>query len=73
VAGLRERIEQDGFAVEEELSFLDEGYSGTTLQRPALERLRDVAYCGGIDRLYIHSVDRLARNYAYQFLLLEEF
>lgn len=72
VEALRGRIEQDGLAVDEEFCFLDEGYSGSTLRRPALERLRDVAYCGGIDRLYVHSPDRLARKYAYQFLLLEE-
>jgi site-specific DNA recombinase len=72
-AVLRQRIEQDGFGVEEERCFLDEGYSGSTLLRPALERLRDLAHCGGIDRLYVHSPDRLTRNYVYQMLLLEEF
>lgn len=72
VAALRERIEEDALVVNEELCFLDEGYGGSTLQRPALERLRDVACCDGLDRLYVHSPDRLARKYAYQFLLLEE-
>ena len=32
----------------------------------------DVAYAGGIDRLYVHSPDRLARKYAYQVLLVDE-
>ena len=72
VESLRKRIEQDGLRVDEEFCFLDEGYSGGNLRRPALERLRDVAYCGGIDRLYVHSPDRLSRKYAYQVLLLEE-
>ncbi len=72
VAAIQERIRQNGLAVDEERCFLDEGYSGSTLQRPALERLRDLAHCGGLDRLYVHSPDRLARKYAYQFLLLEE-
>jgi len=54
------------------LRFIDDGYSGSTLVRPALERLRDVAYAGGIDRLYVHSPDRLARKYAYQVLLVDE-
>jgi site-specific DNA recombinase len=40
--------------------------------RPALERLRDLAAAGSIDRLYIHSPDRLARKYAYQVLLIDE-
>ena len=72
VAALRRRIAEDGLKLDEELCFLDEGYSGQTLIRPALEKLRDVAHCGGIDRLYVHSPDRLARKYAYQVLLLEE-
>jgi site-specific DNA recombinase len=73
VATLRHRIAQDGLAIDEELCFLDEGYSGSTLIRPALEKLQDVAHCGGVDRLYVHSPGRLARRYAYQVLLFEEF
>ena len=72
VAALRQRIAADGGRVDAELEFLDDGYSGGTLLRPALERLRDLAAQGGIDRLYVHAPDRLARNYAYQFLLLDE-
>src|SRR6266481_6154436 len=72
VAALRQRIAADGLKLEDELCFLDDGYSGHTLQRPALERLRDVAWAGGIDRLYVHSPDRLARKYAWQVLLVEE-
>jgi site-specific DNA recombinase len=44
--------------LEEELCFLDEGYSGSTLFRPALERLRDQAAACSFDRLYVHSPDR---------------
>jgi site-specific DNA recombinase len=72
VEALRQRLRQDGFAVADELCFLDEGHSGSTLLRPALERLRDQAAAGAIDRLYVHSPDRLARKYAYQVLLLDE-
>jgi site-specific DNA recombinase len=73
VAALRTRVTQDGFLLPAEREFLDEGYSGATLVRPALERLRDVIAAGGIDRLYVHSPDRLARRYAYQALLIDEF
>lgn len=73
VAALRERIATDGFHLDEECQFLDDGFSGGTLVRPALERLRDLAWSGGLDRLYVHSPDRLARNYAHQMVLLEEF
>jgi site-specific DNA recombinase len=72
VADIRERIAADGFDLTSVLEFMDDGYSGSTLVRPALERLRDVAAAGGMDRLYVHSPDRFARNYAYQVLLMEE-
>ena len=72
LAELRERIAADGLALLAEHGFIDEGHSGSTLVRLALERLRDAAYAGQLDRLYVHTPDRLARNYAYQFLLLEE-
>jgi site-specific DNA recombinase len=73
VAVLRDRIRQDGLILHDELCFIDDGYSGATLVRPALERLRDLAAAGGLDRLYVHSPDRLARKYAYQVVLMDEF
>jgi site-specific DNA recombinase len=72
VEALKERIQADGFSVDAEVCFLDEGYSGSTLVRPALERLRDLTAAGALDRLYVHSPDRLARKYAYQVLLVDE-
>jgi site-specific DNA recombinase len=72
VAALQARVAADGLALPTEREFVDEGYSGATLVRPALERLRDIAAAGGIDRLYVHSPDRLARKYAYQVVLLDE-
>ena len=73
VAALRERVASDGLTVSEAMQFLDEGSSGATLVRPALERLRDIVAAGSVDRLYVHSPDRLARKYAYQVLLVDEF
>ena len=73
VAALRERVAAEGLVVPEAMQFLDEGYSGATLIRPALERLRDVIAGGAVDRVYVHSPDRLARKYAYQVLLVDEF
>jgi site-specific DNA recombinase len=69
---LRQRLVADGGTVQGEREFIDDGYSGSTLLRPALERLRDQAAQGALDRLYVHSPDRLARNFAHQMLLLEE-
>ena len=73
VEALRQRVLLDGFELSDELCFLDNGVSGSTLRRPALERLRDTIYNGGIQKLYVHSPDRLARRYAYQVLLVDEF
>ncbi len=71
-AALRAHAEQLGLDVPPEWVFEDEGYSGATLVRPALEALRDLAAQVGVDVVLCYSPDRLARNYAYQVLLLEE-
>ena len=52
--------------------FIDDGYSGSSLKRPALDRLRDQVAAAEFDRGLITSPDRLARNYVPQGLLLEE-
>src|SRR3989337_510257 len=49
-----------------------EGYSGATLERPGLERVRDLAAEGQIQAVLVYSPDRLSRKYAYQILLMEE-
>ncbi len=72
VAALQAQIHADGWDPHEAQAFLDDGYSGAQLARPALERLRDAAAAQQIDRLYVHCPDRLARNYAHQAILLEE-
>jgi site-specific DNA recombinase len=57
----------------EEWVFEDEGHSGATLVRPALERLRDLVAEVGVDVVLCYAPDRLARKFAYQALLIEEF
>ena len=70
---LREHAAQARLEVPEEWVFEDEGHSGATLVRPALEALRDLAAQGCVDVVLVYSPDRLARKFAYQALLLEEF
>ncbi|HSF34199.1 MAG TPA: recombinase family protein [Candidatus Tectomicrobia bacterium] len=72
VVALREHVAAEGLTVAEAMQLLDDGYSGATRVRPALERLRDVVAAGSVDRRYLHSPDRLARKYAYQVLLVDE-
>jgi site-specific DNA recombinase len=73
VAALRERIMADAALMEPDHAFIDEGHSGSSLVRPALERLRDAVAAGDIDRVYLLAPDRLARRHAHQALLMEEF
>jgi site-specific DNA recombinase len=72
-AALLEYAEAHGYTVPPEWIFRDEGYSGSVLVRPSLERLRDLAAEGSIEAVLIYSPDRLSRKYAYQVLLMEEF
>jgi len=60
------------FEVPKAWIFEDEGYSGATLERPGLERVRDLAAEGQIQAVLVYSPDRLSRKYAYQILLIEE-
>lgn len=52
--------------------YIDNGYSGAMLARPALDKLRDDAKNHLFERVYIYDPDRLARKYAYQELVIEE-
>jgi DNA invertase Pin-like site-specific DNA recombinase len=70
---LREHAAQNRLEVPEEWVFEDEGHSGATLVRPGLEALRDLAAQGCLDVVLVYSPDRLARKFAYQALLIEEF
>jgi site-specific DNA recombinase len=72
-AALRAHAQAWGLEVPEEWIFQDEGHSGATLLRPALERLRDLVAGVGVDVVLCYSPDRLARKFAYQALLIEEF
>jgi site-specific DNA recombinase len=72
-AALREHAASNRLEVPPEWVFEDEGHSGATLVRPGLEALRDLAAQGCLDVVLVYSPDRLARKFAYQALLIEEF
>ena len=72
-AALRAQAAAAGLEVPQDWVFEDEGYSGATLIRPGLERLRDLAAEVEIPVVLCYAPDRLARRYAYQTLLIEEF
>ena len=72
-AALIDFAHEQGYSVPDDWVIEDEGFSGASLLRPGLERLRDLAAEGHIQAVLIHSPDRLSRKYAYQVLLTEEF
>src|SRR5438552_893231 len=72
-ASLIEFARSHDLEVPGEWVFEDEGYSGATLERPGLERVRDLAAEGQIQVVLAYAPDRLSRKYAYQILLIEEF
>src|SRR3954471_20325456 len=69
---LRAHAAARGWDLAREHVFRDDGYSGASLRRPGLDRLRDAAAGAGLDRILITAPDRLARNYVHQMLLAEE-
>ena len=66
-------VQRQGWALPEENIFRDDGYSGATLRRPGLDRLRDRVAASELERVILTDPDRLARNYVHQMVLLEEF
>ena len=60
------------FEIPREWIFEDDGYSGASLIRPGLERVRDLAAEGLIQAVLVYAPDRLSRRYAHQILLIEE-
>jgi site-specific DNA recombinase len=73
LSALRGWVSAQGHVLADALVFRDEGFSGSRLDRPALDALRDAIRDSVVDVVAVFSPDRLARKYAYQVLLMEEF
>src|SRR4051812_19945259 len=70
---LLKHAHEHGYQIPTEWIFEDNGISGALLARPALDKLRDFAFEGLFDSIFVLSPDRLSRKYAYQVILMEEF
>ncbi len=68
---LREHATHEGYEVLEEVS--DPGQSGASLERPGMDRVRDLVATGGVSVVLAQDRDRFARKPAYNYLLQEEF
>lgn len=63
---------QPEWALDEAHIFRDDGYSGTRLQRPGLDALRDQVARAAFDVVVITAPDRLARHFVHQMVVLDE-
>ena len=70
---LRAHAATEGYKVLEEVS--DAGYSGASLERPGMDRVRDLvsSEAGGVSVVLAQDRDRFAREPAYHYLLRREF
>src|SRR5436189_4854168 len=69
---VRAAVAERGWELDERHVYRDDGYSGASLGRPGLDRLRDHAALADLDIVLVTAPDRLARNYVHQVLLIEE-
>jgi DNA invertase Pin-like site-specific DNA recombinase len=69
---LRAAAAERGWELDGQHVYRDDGYSGASLGRPGLDRLRDHAAMAGLDVVLVTAPGRLARNYVHQVLLIDE-
>src|SRR5215213_8451497 len=68
---LRAYVARDGYEVLEEV--VDPGQSGASLERPGMDRVRDLVSAGGVYVVLAQDRDRFSREPAYTYLLRREF
>jgi site-specific DNA recombinase len=71
IEALRDYAAREGYEVLKEL--LDPGQSGASLERPGMDRVRDLVAAGGVFVVLAQDRDRFAREPAYHYLLRREF
>jgi site-specific DNA recombinase len=68
---LREYAAREGYEVLEEV--VDPGQSGASLERPGMDRVRDLVAANGVSMVLAQDRDRFSREPAYTYLLRREF
>jgi site-specific DNA recombinase len=71
IEALRDYAEREGYEVLEEVQ--DPGQSGASLERPGMDRVRDLVAAGGVSVVLAQDRDRFAREPAYHYFLRREF
>lgn len=69
---IKSRVETDSHVLSDKHIFLDDGWTGSMLARPALDELRDAIKRQEIGILYIYDLGRLSRDFTHQLLLIKE-
>lgn len=72
IDGCQRLAQQNGYMVPPSHVVIDEGISGTTLERPGLRKLREFVHTRTIAAIIVYDPDRLSRNLGHQLLLAEE-
>ncbi|MFH1866995.1 MAG: recombinase family protein [Patescibacteria group bacterium] len=70
INSLQEFAKKNSYTIVEE--YVDDGWSGDMLARPALDKLRQDAKNKVWEAVLIYDPDRLARRYSYQELVMDE-
>ena len=70
VAELKKQITTAGDVLVKE--YIDDGYSGARLDRPAMDELRRDLKANLFDTIYILNTDRIARDVTYQNIIIGE-
>jgi len=68
---IREYAAREGYKVLEEVT--DPGQSGASLERPGMDKVRDLVTAGDVSVVLAQDRDRFAREPAYHYLLRKEF
>lgn len=68
---LRSSGQAQGWALPDAHLLRDAGYSGATLKRPGLDRLRDTVRAHELDRVILTDPDRLARKYGHHMVRID--
>lgn len=70
IAEIKKQIATNGDVLTKE--YLDDGYSGAFLDRPALDQLRTELKTNLLDAVYFLSTDRIAREVTHQNIIISE-
>src|SRR3989338_8368843 len=70
LSAVKDFSQKNGYTIVQE--YLDNGWSGDSIVRPALDQLRMYAKKKIWEAILIYDPDRLARRYSYQELIMDE-